>query len=92
MKKVSFIWELKGAGWKWEASHYEGSGIFYGKVTSPFCPNGEYGTWYYWEIKKNGAVLTSGSQADVDILVEKKATKKAMDWQQAMQGETKPWS
>jgi len=75
MKKVSFVWELKGAGWKWEASHYEGHGIFYGKVTSPYVPNGEYGTWYYKEIIQNGAILTSGNQADVDKLIETKATK-----------------
>jgi len=86
-KKVSFTWELKGAGWKWEATHYEGGGIFFGKVTSPFAPSGELGTWYYWEVKQNGGVLTKGSQADVDKLLSPKGTQKAMAFQQgAMDG------
>lgn len=87
MRKCNFTWELKGAGWKWVASHYEGGGIFYGKVTSPYVPYGEYGTWYYWEIKQNGAVLTSGSQADVDKLLSPKGTQKAMAIQQGILGE-----
>lgn len=95
MRKCNFTWEIAGAGWKWEATHYEGSGIFYGKVTSPYSPQGEYGTWYYWEIMKNGAVLTKGSQADVDKLVQTKGSKKAMAYQQAIldvDDETKIWS
>ena len=86
-KKVSFTWELKGAGWKWEATHYQGNGIFFGKVTSPYVSYGELGTWYYWEVKQNGGVLTKGSQADIDKLLDTKQTKKAMGFQQRLLGE-----
>ena len=77
-RKVNFTWELKNAGWKWEASHYEGNGIFFGKVSSPFVPSGELGTWYLWEILQNGAVLTKGSQADVLAITSSKQSQKAM--------------
>jgi len=79
-KKVNFVW--KTSGWLWEATHYNGHGIFYGKVTSPFVPNGEFGTWYYWEIKQIGAVLTKGNQQELNKLLNKKQTQKDMEWQQ----------
>lgn len=91
MRKCNFTWELRSAGWKWEASHYEGNGIFYGKVTSPYT-SGDYGTWYLWEILQNGAVLTKGSQADVDKLTQTKGAKKAMMVQQAWQEASTPHS
>jgi hypothetical protein len=83
-KKVNFIWELQGGSWRWVATHYQGNGIFFGQVFSPFTPEGEYGTWYYWEIKQNGAVLVRGSQQELDKLLSTKQTQKAMQYQKAV--------
>jgi len=69
MKKVNFIWSV--GDWKWEASEYQGHGIFFGKVTSPIVPDGEYGTWYLWEIEQNGAKLIKGDISELNILKEK---------------------
>jgi hypothetical protein len=69
MKKVNFVWSV--ADWKWEASEYQGNGIFFGKVTSPIVPDGEYGTWYLWEIEQNGAKLIKGDISELNILKEK---------------------
>ena len=94
-RKVNFTWEIKNAGWKWEASHYEGNGIFYGKVTSPFVPYGEYGTWYLWEILQNGAMLTKGTQQEVDAITSSKQSQKAMKVQKAffdVKKETGVWN
>jgi hypothetical protein len=86
-RKVNFIWEIPFAGWRWEASRYEGNGIFFGKVKSPFVPDGELGTWYYWDIKQNGAILVQGSQTELDKLIGSKSTQKAMEFQRIMRGE-----
>jgi hypothetical protein len=32
-------------GWLWEVYHIEDDGTYYGQVTSPLCPHGEYGTF-----------------------------------------------
>ena len=91
-KKVNFVWVLPG--WKWTATHYQGNGIFYGLVTSPFVTDGEYGTWYYQEIKSQGARLIVGSQTELDSLLNTKQTQKAMAYQSAVMDidkETKRW-
>jgi len=85
-RKVNFIWEIPHAGWRWVATHYEGSGIFFGKVTSPFVPDGEFGSWYYWDMKQNGAILVQGSQAELDKLLGSKSTQKAMAIQGIIRG------
>ncbi len=84
-KKVNFVWELKEHGWRWEASHYQGNGIFYGKVTSPFVPSGEFGTWYIWEIEQNGAILVSGNKEELDEI--KKKSQKVQIIQKALMGD-----
>jgi hypothetical protein len=81
-KKMVFVWKLPG--WTWEASRYEGNGIFYGKVTSPFVKDGEWGTWYLWEIEKEGARLVSGDKAVLDDIRRK--SKKATEMQKAVFG------
>jgi hypothetical protein len=68
-KKVNFVW--KSGNWTWEANKYEGNGIFFGKVTSPYTPEGEWGTWYLWEIEEQGAKLIKGDQTLLDVLKEK---------------------
>jgi hypothetical protein len=69
-KKVDFVWKL--ANWTWEAQKYEGNGIFYGKVTTPYVPEGEYGTWYLWEIEEQGAKLVRGNKIELDVIREKR--------------------
>ncbi len=81
-KKVDFVWELPGGSWRWTATEYQGHGIFFGKVTSPYTSEGEYGTWYYWEIVQNGAVLIKGNKILLNRMLEKKSVKKAMAYQQ----------
>lgn len=83
-RKVSFTWK-NSQGWKWEASEYQGHGIFFGKVTSPYVPEGEYGTWYLWEIEKDGyAQLVEG---DAELLNKIKQTSaKAAELQQRLLG------
>ena len=81
-RKVKFIW--KARDWTWEATRYEGNGIFYGKVTTPIVPHGEYGTWYLWEIELNGAVLVKGDKARLDKIRE--TSKKAMEMQRVLMG------
>lgn len=74
-RKVDFVWELPLTTWRWEASHYEGNGIFFGKVSSPFVPKGEYGNWYLWEIEQEGAILVKGDKtllAKIRIQSQKK--------------------
>jgi hypothetical protein len=82
-KKVAFTWKLPG--WTWEATRYEGNGVFYGKVTSPFTPSGEYGTWYLWEIENEGAKLVSGDGAVIDKIRQK--TKKTATFQKSLFGD-----
>jgi hypothetical protein len=88
VKKVSFKWELPDKSWTWEATRYEGNGIFFGKVTSPFVPEGEWGTWYLWEIERNGARLVKGDKAF--IVQVKKRSAKTMEvqksWMDAFRG------
>jgi len=94
-KKVNFTWELKGKDWKWEATNYEGHGIFFGKVTSPYVPSGEYGSWYHQEIINEGAVLTKGSFDELNKLLSTEGTKKAMKFQKEFMdigNETKGWN
>lgn len=69
-KKVNFAW--KAGNWTWEASRYEGNGIFYGKVTTPYVPEGEWGTWYLWEIEEQGAKLIRGNKVELDVIREKR--------------------
>lgn len=85
-RKVHFVWEIILAGWRWEATHYEGNGIFFGRVKSPYVPEGELGTWYYWEIVNNGAVLVEGDANQLKILLSAKSAQKAMTYQQAVMG------
>jgi len=83
-KKVGFVWK-NNSGWTWNAERYEGNGIFFGKVTSPIVPEGEYGTWYLWEIERDGgANLVEG---DRELLAEiKKRSEKAAKAQQLIMG------
>lgn len=83
-KKVSFIWK-NNSGWTWTAEKYEGNGIFFGKVTSPYVPEGEYGTWYLWEIERDGnAKLIEG---DAGLLADiKKRSEKVAKTQQLIMG------
>lgn len=83
-RKVSFTWK-NNTGWKWEATEYQGHGIFFGKVTSPIVPEGEYGTWYLWEIEKDGkAYLVEG---DKELLAKiKEKSGKTMERQQKIMG------
>ena len=77
--KVIFAWELPNKSWKWEATKYEGNGIFFGKVTSPIVPDGEWGTWYLWDIENVDAKLGSG---DKELLAKIRAgSKKAREIQ-----------
>jgi hypothetical protein len=69
-KKVNFVW--KAGNWTWEATKYEGNGIFFGKVTSPYVPEGEYGTWYLWQIEEQGAKLVRGNKVELDVIREKR--------------------
>lgn len=69
-KKVNFVWAVPG--WRWEATHYNGHGIFFGRVTSPYVPQGEYGTWYLWEIEGSGARLVKGDKKKLDEIKKKK--------------------
>jgi hypothetical protein len=86
-KKVDIMWK-NGEGWTWLATRYEGNGIFYGKVTSPFVPEGEYGTWYLWEIEEDGgAILFKGDEKFLNEIKRKSAA--AMDIQRAMMGRAK---
>lgn len=81
-KKVNMIWK-NDVGWTWEADHYEGNGIFFGKVSTPYVPEGEYGSFYLWEIEKDGrAKLVMGDQKFIDEV--KRKSKKAMDFQRMM--------
>jgi hypothetical protein len=79
-RKVDFIWTI--GDWRWEASHYEGNGIFYGKVTSPYTPTGEYGTWYIWEIESQGAKLVRGNPQELQEMISK--ARNAIEMQKAV--------
>ena len=81
-KKMVFIWKLPG--WTWESIKYEGNGIFYGKVTSPYVPTGEYGTWYLWEIEGQGAKLVKGDKQLLDKI--RKQSKKKAEMQRILMG------
>lgn len=84
-RKVSLMWRTVDGSWTWTSTHYEGNGIFFGKVTSPFVPHGEYGTWYAHELMSNPMVkLVRGSQAELKKLLNTAQTKKAIKFQQAM--------
>lgn len=86
-RKVNFVWKTVDGSWTWTSTHYEGNGIFYGKVTSPFVPHGEYGTWYVHELKGNPSVrLIKGSSAELDKLLDTKQTKDAIKFQMMMKG------
>lgn len=63
---------------------YEGHGIFYGVVTSPYVPTGEYGTWYIWEIEEVGAKLVKGDRKKLDEI--RKKSEKARKMQKFMMG------
>jgi hypothetical protein len=82
-KKVDFVWKV--ANWTWEASRYEGNGIFYGKVTTPYVPEGEWGTWYLWEIEEQGAKLVRGNKIELDVIREKRK-KDTMKLQKVLMG------
>jgi hypothetical protein len=89
-RKVSFTWQTLDGSWRWVATHYEGNGIFFGKVTSPFVPNGELGTWYVWELKENPSVrLVKGSPAELNKLLATKQTEKAIKFQKSARLERK---
>jgi len=83
-RKVRFVWK-NNLGWTWEASEYQGNGIFFGKVTSPYVPEGEHGTWYLWEIERDGgAVLAEGDNELLQRIKEKSS--KAAKMQQVLMG------
>lgn len=79
-----FVWKLPDGSWKWEAMKYEGNGIFYGKVTSPIVPDGEYGTWYIWDVEQNGGVLIQGNPKTYQEI--KKTSQKAQQLQKSVLG------
>lgn len=82
-KTGKFVWETPDKSWRWEATKYQGNGIFFGKVTSPYVPEGEWGTWYVWEVEQN-AKLVSG---DKEKLTEmKKKSERAQTLQKALLG------
>jgi len=84
-KKVNFVRQTVDNQWKWKATHYEGNGVFYGLVTSPYVPQGEYGTWYVWELQSNPAVkLITGSPTVLKKLLDTEQTKKAIKFQRSM--------
>jgi hypothetical protein len=87
IKKVDMVWE-NNMGWKWQATNYEGNGIFFGKVTSPFVPEGEYGSFYLWEIEEDGkARLVKGDKSFLEEIKRKSA--KAIEMQKMMMGKAK---
>jgi len=89
-RKVSFAWETRDGSWIWTATHYEGNGVFYGKVRSPYVPYGEYGTWYIWELEGNPSViLVSGGRDELKKLLATKQTEKAIKFQKAIMLERK---
>ena len=67
-RKCSFVWKSPDGSWTWTATHYEGNGIFFGTVTSPYVPDGEMGTWYYNDIATYP--LVKGSEAELDKLLK----------------------
>jgi hypothetical protein len=82
-KGAKFVWETPDKSWRWEATKYQGNGIFFGKVTSPYVPEGEWGTWYVWEVEEN-AKLVAG---DRDALAKmKKNSERAQTLQKALLG------
>ena len=90
-RKVSFVWKTLDGSWVWTSTHYEGNGIFFGKVTSPFVPQGEYGTWYVHQLIGNPAVrLVKGTQAELNKMLNSKQTQKAMELQKKIMGD-KGW-
>lgn len=83
VKQGKFVWETPDKSWRWEATKYQGNGIFFGKVTSPYVPEGEWGTWYVWEVEQN-AKLVAG---DRDALAKmKKKSERAQTLQKALLG------
>ena len=82
-QRMRVVWKTADGSWTWVAEKYEGNGIFYGKVTSPIVPQGEYGSWYIWEVEQN-ASLVEGDRKVIDAIKEK--SKKAMQMQQAFMG------
>jgi hypothetical protein len=82
-KKVHFIWATPDSRWTWTATRYEGNGIFYGRVNSPYVPDGEYGTWYLWEVEKH-ANLVEGDRKLLDEIREK--AKNVMKMQRSVIG------
>lgn len=82
-RRMRVVWQTADGSWKWVAEKYEGNGVFFGKVFSPVVPEGEYGTWYLWEVEKS-ARLVEGDEKVLDAIKEK--TKKAMQVQHALMG------
>lgn len=82
-QRLRAVWRTADGSWTWEAEKYEGNGVFYGKVTSPFVPDGEYGTWYLWEVEMN-ASLVEGDRELIDAIKNK--SKKAVRVQKAWMG------
>jgi len=84
-RKVNFKWQTRDGSWTWTATHYEGNGVFYGEVRSPYVPHGEYGTWYVWELEQNPSViLVFGNKEELKKLLATKQTEKAIKFQKAI--------
>jgi len=82
-KNVSFKWK-NNVGWTWEATKYEGNGVFFGKVTSPYVTDGEYGTWYLWELEESGSGVRL-VEGDAGLLAKiRKYSEKSMLIQKAI--------
>jgi hypothetical protein len=82
-RQAKFVWQTSDKTWKWEATKYEGNGIFFGKVTSPIVPEGEWGTWYVWEVEQHAKLI----EGDSGLLAKlKEKSKKAQRMQQAILG------
>lgn len=84
--KARYVWELPNGSWRWVSTRYEGSGIFYGQVFTPYTPYGEFGTWYYYEIKDNGANLVEGNKEALDITMNDPKLLGTMKMQKTMMG------
>jgi len=52
-RKIRGVWSLPG--WLWIATEQDTKFTWSGWTFSPFVPEGEYGSWYIWDMKDLGA-------------------------------------
>lgn len=82
-RRMKVVWKTPDGSWRWVAEKYEGNGVFFGQVFSPFVPDGEYGTWYMWEVEQNARVV-EGDPKVLDAI--RKKSKKVMKVQKSWMG------